>query len=417
MNTSNNKDSFYAAALFLIWPFLATISAFRNYRAPWAKNIFWAFCAFYGLAFAIGAESQGSDIVRYVAEYQSLHKVDMTLASAKDYYDNSGEIDILRTVIAVTLSRLTDNQAALTFIYAIIFGFFFSRNIWYILDRLKGKLLPVTILLLVCFFLVNPIWRINGFRMWTAAHIFIFGLLPYLCEGKKNGLWISAASILVHFSFLVPVGVLFMYVFLGNRLTLYYGFFIATFFISEIDIDAFNNLIETYMPDILQERSSSYRSENKVELHREAESEGQWYANWYRTGLNWGLMGFLSLFYFKGRDLFDKNIGWMNLFCFSLFFYGVANLFSTLPSGQRYLVIAFLMVLPLVIFFVQNQLQDKLLKWYIILVSPALFLFIVVAVRIGLYSMSVTSIMGNPILAFFFTEQNISLNDLMRMIL
>jgi hypothetical protein len=57
------------------------------------------------------------------------------------------------------------------------------------------------------------------------------------------------------------------------------------------------------------------------------------------------------------------------------------------------------------------------LKWYIILVSPALFLFIVVAVRIGLYSMSVTSIMGNPILAFFFTEQNISLNDLMRMIL
>ena len=40
--------------------------------------------------------------------------------------------------------------------------------------------------LIFALILVIPIWFINSFRMWTAFHVFIFGLLPYIFENKKD---------------------------------------------------------------------------------------------------------------------------------------------------------------------------------------------------------------------------------------
>jgi hypothetical protein len=70
MESLKEKTGYYAVILFLIWPFLAVASAFKNYSSGWGKNILWAFVAFYGFAFAIGAESAESDINRYVQEVE-----------------------------------------------------------------------------------------------------------------------------------------------------------------------------------------------------------------------------------------------------------------------------------------------------------------------------------------------------------
>ena len=59
--------------IFLINPFIAMLFSFKEYMLPYAKNIFWAFCTFYGLTFAIGKESQGSDINRNVDELKQLY--------------------------------------------------------------------------------------------------------------------------------------------------------------------------------------------------------------------------------------------------------------------------------------------------------------------------------------------------------
>lgn len=417
MKDERSTNNVYAASAFLLWPFLSAVAAVKNYNRPWAKNLFWAFCAFYGFAFAIGAESQGSDIVRYVAEFQALYGVPMTFSKAIDYFMYSGEIDVLRTFIAITLSRFTDSQAILTLVYGTIFGYFFSRNIWYVLERLEGKIQPITILLLICFFLVVPIWNINGFRMWTAAHVFLFGLLPYLCEGKKKGLWIACSSMLVHFAFLVPVGVLLGYVFLGNRLTLYFIFYLATFFISEINMTVFNNIIEGYMPEIFQERTSYYRSETAVEKKGSGSSQRVWYARWYGRALSYAVMGFLVVLYLKGRKFIKNHDSWLRLFSFVLLFYGAANILSLVPSGSRYISVVNLSALALIIWYVQNLPQERVMKRFIILATPALLLFAIVSLRIGLYSLSATAILGNPIIAFFMMGENFSMNDFLRMLI
>lgn len=413
----SHKEGYYAGFLFLVWPLLAAVSAFRNYRKPWAKNIFWAFCAFYGYVFAIGAETEGMDIVGYIAGYQRMYGVQLTFAQAVQYFQESGEIDILRTVISIGLSRFTDSPAALTLVYGTIFGYFLSRNLWFLLERLEGKIAPVTLLVLACFFLVNPIWQINGFRMWTAVHVFLYGLLPYLFDGKKKGLWIASLSILVHFSFIVPVGVLLGYVVLGNRLTLYFGFYLATLFISELNITAFNEFMEAYTPEILQERTAGYRSESGIEARMAEPETRNWYVVWYGRALTYSAMGFLMILYVKGRGFIRENTGWHSLFSFTLLFYGVANIMSLLPSGGRFLVIANLCALALIALYIQNRPREVVMSRFVKVAVPALLLYIVVSLRTGLYSISATAIMGNPVIAMFISGEHLSLNDLMRMII
>jgi hypothetical protein len=415
----SDKTYFHAVVIFLLWPFLAMVSAFQNYREGWAKNIFWAFCVFYGFVYAIGAETANSDIVRYVARLEMIHAMNLNFQEGVEYFFQTIEIDVLNTFISVSLAFFTDSQVVLTIVYGTIFGFFFSRNIWYILERLEGRLLVITTVLLVCFFLINPIWNITGFRMWTAAHIFIYGLLPYLFENKKYGLWVSASSILVHFSFMVPVMLLFAYMVFGNRMVFYFSFFFITIFISEINIETFNNAIESYAPEVLQERTDSYRTDSQVEGFRSGEGDENlnWYVVWYGKLFGWSVQGFLILMFITGREYFREHPAWMNLFCFTLLFYGAANLLSSLPSGGRFITVVQLCALSLIILYVQNIKREKWMKRFIYFALPGLLLFIVVGIRKAIYTVSVSAILGNPVIGMFTIGNNISLNDVLRMFL
>ncbi|HLQ99299.1 MAG TPA: EpsG family protein, partial [Sphingobacterium sp.] len=296
-------------------------------------------------------------------------------------------------------------------------GYFLSRNIWFLFERMEGKLLPITLFLMTCFFLVNPIWQINGFRMWTAVHVFLYGLLPYLFDGKKRGLWISVLSILVHFSMLVPVGVLAGYMLLGNRLNIFFIFFLLTFFVSEIDISAVNTFMENYAPEILQERTDSYRSETVIEADASEPETRNWYIVWHRRALGWSVTGFLVLLFWKGRRFFKENNGWACLFSFTLLFYGVANLLSHLPSGGRFTVIGELCALALIILYIQNRPMEKMMKRFVYLAGPALMLFLIVSIRVGFLYSSVASILGNSIVALFISGEFVSLNNILKSIL
>jgi hypothetical protein len=318
----------------------------------------------------------------------------MTVASAKKYFDKSGEMDIARTLIAVVLSRFSGSQAVLTLVYGIIFGFFFSRNMWFILEHVEGKIKPVTIILFICFFLVIPFWDLTTFRFWTAAHMFMYGLLPFLFEGRKEGVIISAASILVHFAF-----------------------FIVTLFISTINLKVFNEVVNDYTPEMVQEQTSGYLNKKYVEQYREgADSSKNWYVEWYLRALKWPVEGFLIVMFFWERDFFTDNKDWMSLFCFTLLFYGAANLLSSLPSGGRYITVANLSALALITLYIQNQEHEVMIKRFTWAALPALALFIIVSLRMGLYSISLSAVFGNPVVSLFFNEGHISLNEVMRMI-
>ncbi len=417
--TYSNNNHWY---LFLLSPFITGILAVKNYRSPWAKNIIWAFLVFYGFTFGTAKEtSTGSkiaDIARYSKELKDLYKQDLSFEQIVKLYRDNEDIDIVRLTLAIAISRVTDNQQILTAIYGLIFGFFYSRNIWFVLDRIKGKIKPVALFLLVAYILVDPIWNINGFRFHTAVQLFIYGLLPFLFDGKKNGIIISSLSFLFHFSFLLPIGVLLIYFLVGNRTVIYFVFFVATILTSSINIGGVNEIIDENAPDALAERTATYRSEDRVENFREGtgfadNSDTVWYAVYYLKALYWSLMAFLIFLFFKRKKLEQNSKRLFDSFSFTLLLWGVANIMNTLPSGSRFLAVAALSALPLIIFYIQQEPNEKYLSKKVKMASPALLLFIIISIRMGLYSLSVNTFLANPIIVLI-TDYNFALNDLIK---
>ena len=377
----------------------------------------WGSTVFFAMTIAVGKESQNSDIVRYMAQVTYLHTASFTLSSAYDYFKASNEIDILRTFLAIVVSRFTANGHILLLIYGVIFGYFFSRNIWFVLDRLKNNLKWVTILFVVCLFIITPIWSMGGFRFHVAIHVFIFGLFPFLFDGRKKSLlWCLSTPFIFHYSFILPLLVLTVYMVLGNRLMFYYVFFLISLLTSEINISRFNHYVELYAPQAFAERSESYRREAIVEEYREGKdsSTKTWHARYSKKGLKWPLIAFLIIIYWKDRDAFFQDPKLLRLLSFTFLFFGMANLISSIPSGGRFLAPASLLTVAFLAVYIQNNEQEQLIKKIIPLTLPLLGLYIIVTVREAFYFTSVTTIFGNPLIALFTIGDNISLNDLIK---
>lgn len=418
MGLIKNANRKYIWGLFLIWPFGAMMYALRHFRASYAKNLFWAFTAYYGFTYAIAEEAADTDITRYVAQLQQLYAIPFSFSKAIDYFLKSGEIDILRTFLAISLSRFTDSQSILTLVYAIIFGFFFSRNMWFILNRLNGKLRLYSILVAATLFLAIPIWGINGFRFWTASHIYLYGMLYYLFERRQKGLIIAGLSILVHFSFLLPFAISLVYSFLGNRVYLFFAFFAITFFVSELDINFVNKIVENYLPGELDERTKGYRHLSVVENYRERissyDSQVAWYVYYHLKALKLVLVTFLVIFFFSYKKVFFEKKPLIRIYAFSLLFFSVSNISYSLPSGTRFLIVVSPFVISLILLAYQNLKKTITIKTAALLSSPFLLLFIIVSIRTGFYSLSMTTITGNLLTAAISINNHVSLNDFIK---
>ena len=132
----NKRKSLMSAwILFFINPFSATIIAFVNYRSAFAKNILWLFVVYYG--FTIVISDEGMDANRYRNNFIALTS---NKISAKDFVDllyqeETEYVDVAQPLITFFVSRLTKDPRILFAVFGLVFGYFYSRNIWFLLER------------------------------------------------------------------------------------------------------------------------------------------------------------------------------------------------------------------------------------------------------------------------------------------
>lgn len=386
---------------FLVWPFGVMVDALRNWRQPWAKNVFWFFCIFFGYTFIIAENTEdAADSARYAEVLLQYSHSDMNLKTLfKSFYsENSSDIDIIQQLITYLISRVSTNPHILFAVFAMIFGFFHSRNLWYILNKLKGRLNPFLFLLIFVFVLLNPIWSINGFRMWTAAQVFIYGTLPFLLEGKTKKLVWSASSIFFHFSFIIPLVLLFIYVIAKNRITVYVVLFILTSFLKEIDLYLVQSYL-SFLPSVFYSRTVSYTNIEYAESVATAAQELNWYLPLAAKSLTWVIYMFILYIYFFDRNSLKEQGSLVNLFCFSTFFYSTANLMSLVPSGGRFLNVSSTLVFGFLVIFLSYSKNTNNLKILKSVSIPLLLLFTLVMVRIGMDYYGFATIIGNPVFA------------------
>ena len=398
---------------FIFSPFLGLVQALKYYKESWAKNSIWLFVIFYGFTMY---RPEVMDSSRYVTKLETLYHAPLSWDQfTANFYTEEGNssVDIYESLVIYTLSLFTDNGNILFAVFGILFGYFYSRNIWLVLDFAKGRKMTLMMWSMVtAFACVIGFWTLTGVRMWTAAHIFFYGAFILLVHNNKKGLVIAALSVLVHFSFVLPLGILALFYVVKIPPRILYFFFVGSFFISTLNIDAIRTRLLSVAPEFLLPRVNTYTSDEYVETVNDLNASGNWYIHYYSYSISWYIVGLFTIIYFSKRGLGTYSKSFTNLFGFSMLFLSVGNITSLLPSGGRYLLVAQLFGVALLFLFYVLYAEKNYKKWVVIL-SPLLLFFIIVSARISFDTITIMTILTNPVLASILDFQ-IPLIDLIK---
>jgi len=388
--------------LFLISPFIGVIQAFKHFRENWAKNSIWLFVSFYGFTMFRPEEM---DSYRYALKLKVLYDSPLTWEVFKSSFftGEGGSTDIYEPIITYFLSLVTDNGNILFGVFGLVFGYFYSRNIWLLLETVKkARMNRMLWIIIFTFAFVIGFWELNGVRMWTAAHIFFYGAYNLIVKGNKKGFLIAAASIAVHFSFAMPVALLAFFIFVKLPWKILYFIFIASFFLSELSSGLMAGFMSRFAPEFLLPKVNSYTSDEYVETISSG-PVANWYIRYYTKSLGWAIFVMVSTIYFSGLTLIKSNKRFSDFFSFTLLFLSFGNLMSSIPSGGRYLTIARLFAMALMFLF-YIQYDNKIYKKNMAIVTPLLVFYIVISVRVAFDTVTFGTVLTNPIIAAFLNE-------------
>ena len=385
--------------IFLIHPLSALILAFGNFRSSYAKNILWIFVAYYG--FTIVISDTGRDANRYRDSFIALSE---SKASSENfvkslYVEESTSLDIIEPLISFSVSRLTNDPRFLFAVFGLVFGYFYSRNIWILLERVGERINRSSIIYLVVFAILIGFWQINGFRFWTAAQVFFFGTIKYLLENKKTGILIAATSVFFHFSFIFPVSLFLIYITLPKKVSLLYWFFVVTFFISEVNVTQIGDVLTNFLPGIFHRHIQGYTSLDYVEAISEDLETRNWRFFLYGKSIKWASTAFMSVIYFSGIKYIKEIRNYNVLFCFALFFLAFVNLFNSIPSFHRFYLVAYLFAFALIFLYLQNAPDFRFKKFTLIILFPLLIFFCIGQINISFSTIGLLTLFGNPISA------------------
>lgn len=390
-----------ALFLFLISPFLGVIQGFKYYKEDWVKNTVWLFVIFYGFTMYRPEEMDSS---RYVLKLQEFHKDSVSWDGfVQNLYTvdehGSGDVDIYQPLVTYLVSIFTDSGNVLFAVFGLVFGYFYSRNIWMLLDFSRVQRMNLNLWLLIfTFSSIIGFWNLGGVRMWTAAQIFFYGAAMYLIQDNKKGILISVLSILVHFSFILPVALLLFFSLVKVNVRVLFVLFVMSFFISELNFGAVKNLLESYVPDFLVSRVTNYIDEGYVEVISDNNAGVNWYMAIYVKIMSWFILIMTAIIYLYKRYLNERLANDKRFFGFCLAFLSIGNILSLMPSGTRYLLIAQYFALAM-IFVTTAQFNEVKLNRAVHLLRPILIFYLVVSIRVSFDTVTLTSVCGNPLIA------------------
>lgn len=381
--------------IFLISPFIFLVTKLSY----WSEN-----SLKYGVPIIIGFVGTSihyyGDSVKYCErflEYTSFDVTDFLI----NLYENK-TIDFGVPLISFVTAQFTQSPKILFFLFGIIFGHFYSKNI-----NLAIKLCVKDIkhrdikFLLILIAMVIPFWDgVNGIRMWTAAHIYIFGVTNFFLNKKGKTFPYLFLACCFHFSFIFPfvwfISYLGLLKFKWANGKIFLILFLSTTLVTIFDFELIKGIIENSTPKFLSSKLIDYTNEDYI-LKVEDKIEGKsFHAKYHMLFLKLPVIILLINNYYQESKNTLKRIDSQLFTYFILFFFSFSNLLSLLPSGSRFLKIA--MILAILKFIKDfNPYKRNIYNYFLI----PLFFWLVIQLRTSFYVLSVYSIFGNPILLFY----------------
>lgn len=390
----------------MINPFISALMLFKNMK--WINGIipYLLLSFFFGLSFVI-APGSDADSSRYAEELVQLYEnpVPFNIYFSQLYSEESVKLDIYQPLFTWIVSQYTSNYQILFGLYALVFGYFWFKSIQIARTLMPERLSVFFILLLLLFAFINPIWQINGVRMWTAVGIFFYGILNLHFFNNKKGYFFLLLPLFVHFSLLIALTVYLVYlIFPTKNFTILFSIYLTTFFIGELDLEIINSYFD-FLPEFLQSRKG-YLNQEYAENIKSSTQQLAGHLYLYKLSLKYLIIGMISWIYYS--FFFRKGVevsGFTQFFALALVFSAFSNLASQIPSGGRFVTLSNLLVVFSFVWYLSKNINGYIPKIFKKIIVVILFFIIVVQTRIGADYFGVFLFLGNPISSIIIEDK------------
>lgn len=387
---------------FLAFPFVTFVLSLKNAQNRVNANIIWLFVIFFTQTMSFVDAGMDNHAYRsyLVNVYESKNQV--TNDSSLSFRSSDAYVNVLTSIIG----SVTDSGRFLFLVYGIVFGFFYSRNFHIILNKLGEFSSWVILLYVVGLFLMVPFWDINGVRMYTAAHVFFYGVLNYSFERKISGILVAIGSILIHFSFVFPVIAFLAALLIGNKRIVY--LLIIIFILSLL----FNNLLSLDKSGIVKSITEmlnlsvnvdGYLSDVSIEQYGEKKKTYSIHIILFEK-FQMVSMGMMMLHMYLTKKLWLNQLKTVKVMLVTGLLIGIiTSLLSGLPSINRFNAISFFLLLGSYLSLYPSI--SKRFQFLTYLIIPFLLFWMIVKIRIGFDYLTLNTVMGN-VFTMFFEELN-----------
>lgn len=397
------RDQYFPFILFLVSPILSLFIALKESKATWAKNILWMFVVFFAMSLAVINDDW--DISRYIQQFKDYNTTGISFAAFwEDITTNSP--DFLQPLINFLVSKITGSTMVILTIYGIIYGYFFSRNIFFAIEFIGENLGRVTGLILFAVAFIISIIDFNGFRYWTASHMFIYGLINYYLKDRKQyGVFWILLTFTLHFSFSLNVIVFIIHeIALRRRVVFTLILYVITLNLGKVGIDKY--MPKEMMPKTYQTKAKDYTSEDNMKQVQEIESAQSinGYVSWPSTALkylNWFTILILLIeIGYRGKN-FEKS----EMLSMIFFFGAIANLASTNSiSGARFLAVFSVMFYIYFMFIYKDLIQNYYFKIFTEYYSWVFVVIGIVNIRRLFDVLGFSALLGGPVIRAWMPE-------------
>jgi len=402
----------YNILLFLIHPLLSLLYSIRNFRLATSRIIIVGFFALFGYGYVI--PDQSYDIYRIVLNFKSISNkpfIEFFQKISLLFIDEKTKPDFGLDLISFIVSRISDSPNLFILTLALTAGIILIKNIQIHFLIYKEYQNINSLIFLIFFIVLLPIYNIGQFRFYSATLIFVLGSFHIFNEQNKiKYLLLTSISIFFHFSYALPVVLLVIYLILGNRNKIYIPLLISSFLLAEITLPYLKLLYNTQDTGSYEQIIRGYTSKAyfKQVLNQNLNTMSLLI---YQKAINkYFFFGALIIIYFS-RLIKDKMTE--NIISFSFLLLSFINYFEGIRDiNQRFgILFSILISILLIKYFVLNKVRglNPITLFGIIILGVNIIIF----ARYFIGFANITLLLPTPI-STFIIDSKTSILDLIR---
>lgn len=408
------NELFVLLGAYFVLPISALIFSFRLHKRSWSKYLFMLFGLYFGFCFIIPSSktTDAYDSEFYAMELKQYHSNDVSFTQFIHglYNVETAQTDVYQPLVTWVVSIFTDNSHVLFGVFGLIFSVFLAKIIWLMFEMGNLRLKGFAFYLLLTLILINPLWNINGVRMWTALNVFLYGILLFYFKDKWKGILFILLSCLFHVSFTIPIVFLVLSLLVWRMDNKYFFWlFLLSFLLNGLPPSLLNDL-NTFLPDFVSAKLSFYTDPDTVSLVAENTKNTSFFilaSQFSQSFIVFVIVAYLHFFYKKEIANNKRSLLFYNYLLFTVFW---VNMSSVIPSFGRFQSI----YLMLSLFFLFINLQHLKRLPYFKALKFVLFFFcsiiIVQRLRDFMDFQGIHLFVGNFFTYFFVPEPESLIN-------